>query len=401
MAGVALDQFLSLVQPFYYFIVDLYILKSVLIISFSNIHSDPRVMRQVRLLENNFKVTVAGFGVAPQADVDFIRLDNPLAGLARKGVWAVKLLLGMFEYYYWRLPEVISALRLVARNEFNLVIANDVSALPLAIRLAGSTPVIVDAHEYSPKEFEDRFLWRFFYSRYYDYLCRSYLSRASSMITVCQGISDAYEQEYGVTSHVVYNAPLDQKLSPSSVRAECIRLIHHGSAIRSRHLGVMIDMMKHLDDRFSLDFMLVETDSVYMAELRAKAAVDARIRFVEPVPMPEICRRLNEYDIGVYLLPPVNFNQKHALPNKFFEFIQARLAVAIGPSPEMAILLRGYECGVIADSFQPQALAAVLQELDAQRVAKLKEASDRAARDLNYERGGELLVSEIDRVINL
>ena len=37
-----------------------------------------------------------------------------------------------------------------------------------------------------------------------------------------------------------------------------------------------------------------------------------------------IVRTINQFDLGVYLLPPVNFNSAHALPNKFFEFIQAR-----------------------------------------------------------------------------
>src|SRR5690606_36659821 len=138
------------------------------------------------------------------------------------------------------------------------------------------------------------------------------------------------------------NTPLDQKLSPSAVDAERIRLIHHGSAIRSRHLGVIIEMMKYLDERFTLDFMLVETDATYIAELRRAARMDPRIRFIEPVAMQDICHRINEFDVGVFLLPPVNFNYKYALPNKFFEFIQARLAVAIGPSPEMATLLRQY-----------------------------------------------------------
>lgn len=374
-------------------------LKSVLIISFSVIHSDPRVMRQVRLLENVHRVTVAGYGRAPDANIEFIALDKPPAGLLQKGIWASKLLLGAFESYYWSLPQVRHAQHLLAQRSFGLVVANDISALPLALELAGNCPVLMDAHEYSPKEFDDKLLWKVLFGRYHHDLCRRYLPKAAAMTTVCQGIADEYEREYGVPCKVIHNAPLDQKLSPSAVDADCIRLIHHGSAIRSRHLGVMIEMMKHLDARFTLDFMLVETDAAYMAELRAAAQADSRIRFIEPVAMQDICQRLNEFDVGVYLLPPVNFNHEHALPNKFFEFIQARLAVAIGPSPEMATLLRQYQCGVVAESFDPQALAVVVQQLDATTVARFKEASNVAAGDLNYERGGQLLLSEVERLV--
>lgn len=355
-------------------------------------------MRQVRLLETRYRVTVAGFGPAPDADIEFLALDKPPAGYLRKGFWAAKLLLGAFQSYYWNQPQVEHACRLFAGRSFDLVVANDISALPLALELAGETPVLMDAHEYSPREFDDKWLWKLLFGRYHHDLCKRYLPKAAAMATVCQGIADEYQREYGVACKVIHNAPLDQHLSPSAVAPQHIRLIHHGSAIRSRHLGVMIEMMKHLDARFTLDFMLVETDAAYMAELRAMAEPDSRIRFIEPVAMQDICQRLNEFDVGVYLLPPVNFNHEHALPNKFFEFIQARLAVAIGPSPEMARLLRQYQCGVVAESFEPQALAAVVQRLDAQAVRDFKAASDVAARDLNYEHGGQLLLSEVERL---
>lgn len=373
-------------------------MKSVLIISFSVIHSDPRVMRQVRLLEQLYKVTVAGFGPAPEANIEFIMLDRPPAGLLQKGVWAAKLLLGAFQSYYWNLSQVLHVQRLLSGRSFDLVLANDISALPVALELAGPAPVMIDAHEYSPREFEDRRLWNAMFGRYYDRMCKRYLPRAAAMTTVCQGIADEYSKNYGVTCKVIHNAPLNQLLRPSVVAEDKIRLIHHGAAIRSRHLGVMIEMMKHLDARFTLDFMLVEADAAYMAELRAAAQMDPRIRFIEPVAMQDICQRLNEFDVGVYLLPPVNFNHEHALPNKFFEFIQARLVVAIGPSPEMATLLRQYGCGVVAESFEPQALAAVLQELDAHAITGFKQASDQAAADLNYERGGRFLLSEVERL---
>ncbi len=355
-------------------------------------------MRQVRLLEQVHLVSVAGFGRAPDADIEFITLEKPSASFLQKGIWVIKLLLGAFERYYWSRPEVRHAKRLLEMRRFDLVIANDISALPLALELAKECPVLMDAHEYSPREFDEKFFWKLLFGRYHHDLCKRYMPMAAAVTTVCQGIAKEYEREYRVPCKVIHNSPVDQKLLPSAVDAAHIRLIHHGAAIRSRHLGVMIDMMKYLDTRFSLNFMLVESDAEYMAELRAAAQADPRIRFIEPVAMNDICQRLNEFDVGVYLLPPVNFNHEHALPNKFFEFIQARLAVAIGPSPEMATLLRQYQCGVVAESFAPQALAAVIQPLDAVVVARLKAASDIAAAELNYERGGLVLASEVERL---
>jgi hypothetical protein len=309
------------------------------------------------------------------------------------------LLLGLSESYYWDRPEVRSALAALGGRKFDLVIANDIGALPLAERLSQERPVLMDAHEYSPLEFEDKWLWRLLFGRLHHDLCRKYLPKAAAMVTVCQGIADKYAQHYGVTPEVIQNAPVHQELRPSRPEPGRIRLVHHGAAIRSRHLEKMIDVMKHLDDRFTLDFLLVGNDEAYFDELRTRAASDPRIRFLEPVPMPEICRALNRYDVGIFLLPPVNFNYRHALPNKFFEFIQARLAVAIGPSPEMARLVEAYGFGLVADSFNPKDLAALLGKISESDLIRYKLAADVAARSLNYEKSGGRLLALVEHLL--
>ncbi|QLQ25728.1 MAG: glycosyltransferase [Dechloromonas sp.] len=237
--------------------------KDILILSFSVIRSDPRVMRQIRLLERDYRLTVSGYGPKPDAEIDFLEIDRPLVSRVQKGVWGFKLLLRLFESYYWALPQVRQGLGMLAgRRNFDLLIANDMAALPLALRIAAERPVLVDAHEYSPREFEDKLLWRILFAPFYDTFCTRYLPRAAAMTTVCEGIADEYAKDYGVVSKVVYNAPSEQLLEPSPSLPGRVRLIHHGSAIRSRHLGVMIEMMRYLDERFTLDFMLVETDPV-------------------------------------------------------------------------------------------------------------------------------------------
>ena len=52
--------------------------------------------------------------------------------------------------------------------------------------------------------------------------------------------------------------------------------------------------------------------------------------------LQSVARTLNAHDVGVYVLPPVSFNHLWALPNKVFDFVQGRLALVVGPSPEMA-----------------------------------------------------------------
>jgi hypothetical protein len=165
-----------------------------------------------------------------------------------------------------------------------------------------------------------------------------------------------------------------------------------------RRLEDTIDVMRGLDGRFMLDVVLVGNPG-YQQKLRQHVAGDARIRFLPGVPMPELPAFGNAYDIGVYCLPPIHANQELALPNKFFEFVQARLAVAIGPSPEMARLARRHGFGIVADSFEPAALAERLAALTPGDVAALKARAHEAADVLNAERSRRTVVEVVERVL--
>ena len=94
---------------------------------------------------------------------------------------------------------------------------------------------------------------------------------------------------------------------------------------------------------------------------------------------------LAAYDVGLFVLPPVNFNYRFALPNKLFEFIMAGLAVAIGPSPEMARVVIDHGCGIVAADFAPATIAARLNALSADAIDAFKRRSLDAARVLNAE----------------
>ena len=98
------------------------------------------------------------------------------------------------------------------------------------------------------------------------------------------------------------------------------------------------------------------------------------------------------YDIGLYSLAPNSFNARYALPNKLFDLIQARLCVAIGPSPEMKRIVEQYDCGVVAQDFTAETLAETLRALDRPRVEACRRAADAAAAELCCEKSAKVLL---------
>ena len=85
-----------------------------------------------------------------------------------------------------------------------------------------------------------------------------------------------------------------------------------------------------------------------------------------------------------------------ALPNKLFEFIQARLAVAIGPSPEMAKYVKKYNCGVISNSFSPVDMAKSLENLTNDELYRFKINTQRFAEEESSESNSKKLINLID-----
>ncbi len=355
--------------------------KNILILSFTNPNHDPRVLRQIQYFMQYYQVIVAGLEQPNTFNgIKYIRIVRKSKYSIGEAFRALCLLFGINIFAQKRfffhdgLPV----------QHFDFVICNDVEPLPLAFSIAKGAPVLFDAHEYYPLEFENSWRWRIFMKRYLTELCKKYIPCCAAMTTVSKGIANRYAEEFGLLPEVVYSGPSFHVLKPSQVDPENIRLVHHGIASQERGIEHMIEMVRLLDKRFSLDFYLVG-DNAYIETLKKRSADVSCIRWNSPLPMQDLTIGLTSYDIGLYLLKPETFNLKYCLPNKFFEFIQARLAIAIGPSPEMASLVQEHNLGVIADDFTPHAMASCLNALTYKDVIFLKENVDKAAVKLHAD----------------
>ncbi|MEP6924226.1 MAG: capsular biosynthesis protein, partial [Pyrinomonadaceae bacterium] len=305
---------------------------------------------------------------------------------------------GDYEKFYWTSGKIEVYEKLINQN-FDFVIANDIETLPLAMRLARKeTPVILDAHEYSPLEFEDNLRWRVLQKPLIDYICREYIPRVIAATTVCNGIAEMYERNFGKKFEVITNAAKYEELPVLPTNPDKIKLIYHGLAHPSRQTEKQIEMMQFLDQRFELNLMLVG-DNNYIENLKKKAVSLTNVKFLPPVPTGEIARFTNQFDIGIFLLPPTNFNYKYALPNKFFEFVQARLAIAVSPSLEMAKLVKEFDLGLVANDFTPRSMATEIGKLTAEKINYFKSQANKHAAQLSAESNREKFLNIVNKYV--
>lgn len=285
--------------------------------------------------------------------------------------------------------------RILALGPYDAILANDLTGLVLVRRWGLEATLIYDAHEYSPGQYAPDALGREKAEQAYRFL-RGNLKFCDAVMTVCEGIAEEYAREFGIEKPVVVtNATRYRDLTPAICTNDSIRLVHHGVAAAQRKIENMIDAIILADSRYELDLYLIHKDAAYYECLKARASACPRIRFLEPMPMQEIAERLNVYDAGFYILEPINFNHLHALPNKLFEFIQARIGIIIGPSPEIARYVTTYQLGAVADDFSPQAMARLLAGISRADINRFKEHAHRHA----FELSGEVQASIISDLV--
>ncbi|WP_438855343.1 glycosyltransferase [Agromyces sp. M3QZ16-3] len=348
-----------------------------LILSFSNLVSDARVLKQITEFTGDYEVTTCGYGPAPEGVVRHLQLpDDARAWRYDKAA----VVLRRFRRAYWTNPAVAAAWSMLEGSRFDIVLADDVDTVPIALRLAPARGVHADLHEYAPKQKEDVLVWRLFLGPLMTWLVRRFATRADSVTTVGQGIADEYRRVFGIDAGVVTNAAPFVDARPGPV-GDRIRLVHSGAGLRDRNIMTLVDAVEAAKTPVTLDLYLTENDPSLIEELRRRQS--DRVTLHPPVPYAQLSSTLNAYDVGIHALPPTSFNNRWALPNKLFDYVQARLGVLIGPSPEMANVVERYAIGTVASGFGVEELAAAIDRMDASSVGRWKAASDAAARELS------------------
>ncbi|MER3387425.1 MAG: hypothetical protein RIC81_05625 [Microcella pacifica] len=340
-------------------------------------------------------MTTVGYGSAPNDAIEHIEVPSNLPSLPQTvpGV-------SMLATRQWRRAEMAApAVRFVRdvlrEKRFDLVVANDARVLALAHAVAQGAPVWADLHEWAPEERTHVLSWRLLVAPFMRHLCARYLPLCAATSTVCEPIAELYDRDFGVHPVVVRNAGPWQSLEPSPIDDDRVRLVHSGGAVGGRNLEAMIDAVAALDERFTLDLYLLPANDggAYLRKLTSRAAGIDRIVFHPPVAPSDLPATLNDYDVGVFWIPPTHTNARLTLPNKFFDYVQARLAVAVGPTVEMQRLVEHHGLGIVADGFTVEQCVASLASLTANEVRGFKSAAHSATHDLSFESDAQVIRS--------
>lgn len=376
-------------------------MERIAIICFTDYTREPRVLRTISALQTQYHISVFSSGTmieGVKTAIDVMAMNQDVYDRPLNSLFIQKLRSAFHKYVkgykpgtqlyyerqYWS-KERKSLLTLLEQGKFKVYIGHGIYTLPLLEKLARRAKVVFNAHEYYPAEFDENEKWRLYTKPYYLYMLQS-LGSVHKVFAVTRLIGEQYKTIAPVSVTEITNATrYYQELKPNPLSDGQIKIVHHGVALRGREIERMIEAVLACPPHITLSLILTLGDALYLRELKERYQTTDRIFFPDPVAVNQIAPMLNQFDIGLFVLPPVNFNWEHALPNKLFEFIQARLCVVISPNPDMKNLVEQYQVGKVASDYTACSTTEILQRLTDAEIMHYKASSHQAAAQINAE----------------
>lgn len=279
-------------------------------------------------------------------------------------------------------------------------LANDWITLPIAARLAAENGgiYVYDTHEFALEEYQERLVWRVAQKPIVAALEGAFIKDAKLVTAVSSGIADRLTKIYQLPRAVltIRNTPRYVEV-PFKATPAAIRVLYHGIVAPGRGLEAAIDSV----GRWSADRSLYirgPSSQDYLFSLRKRigdAGVQDRVFLLPPVPMTELVGAAAEFDVGFFALPGHSLHNEYALPNKFFEYAMAGLALCVSDLAEMSSILTRYELGSTFAEVNPDLIAVAINALTREKIDQFKRNSLRAAKELCWESESGNLVSAL------
>jgi glycosyltransferase involved in cell wall biosynthesis len=345
------------------------------------------------------------------------RLPKPMADVLRlvaRPIWRVRHIqrLGFVRLrpesaldIYWSWPAIRELYAQAAGLSADVWLANDWTSLPVAMRLAAERGghYGYDTHEFALEEYAERASWRILRRPMVHAIEGRGITGALVVSAVSAGIAEELQRIYSlaVSPLVIRNTPSRVSIAPRRSGSR-IRVLYHGLVAPGRGLEATIRSVPLWRREFDFTIRGPGTPK-YISRLQAeieRLGIGDRVFLAPPVPMTELVREASSFDIGYFALPDHSGHNRFVLPNKFFEYAMAGLALCVSDLPEMTRLIEQYQMGVTLASLAPADIADAINRLNLDSLSYFRSKALAAANELCWEQESERLVAAYARALD-
>jgi len=227
--------------------------------------------------------------------------------------------------------------------------------------------------------------------------------------TVNDSIAKMYMQKYGVSVQVIRNiAPNFMSLAIKTredlgLTTDKFIIIIQGSGINKRRgAEEAVQAMNYIEGALLL--IIGSGDVIHdLKNLVREDELNDKVRFLPKMPYAEMMQYTMNADLGLAIDHTDVLNHKLALPNKFFDYIQAEIPILATDITEVRAIIEKYDIGfVLEHELTTQTLAANINEIKSGFLDQkefLKENLKKAKLSENWE--NELMkLKEIYSILN-
>lgn len=295
--------------------------------------------------------------------------------------------------------------RLLLMRRPSLFIAIDLDTLlaNFLVSRIRKVPLLYDSHEYFTEvpELVNRPRTR----KIWEQMEKALVPKLMYAIAVSESISNTYSEKYGVPFETVRNVsftrdPVDYP-EFNQIYTSKYKVIYQGALNLGRGIELMIKSMHYLEE--SSLFIVGDGDMAdELHKLSDEEALSERIIFTGKLAPAELHRITCQCNLGLSLEEDLGLNYRMALPNKIFDYIQARIPVCCSDLPEMKKIISHYGVGDICRVRTPEELAKQMREMleNEDKISTWKKNLAAASRELCWENEREKFLRIIYRAIN-
>ena len=281
-------------------------------------------------------------------------------------------------------------LYLVTRKKIDILVACDLDTLPAnyMTSLFRKCVLVFDSHEYFTElpELKSNRIAR----GVWNLLERLLFPRLKIAYTVSNMIADEYNKKYGLKFDVIRNLPLTTMEPEEYVLPKQFdgmkKIIYQGSVNIARGIELMKEVVDMMDN---VAFIIAGHGDIYPYLLKKweNEIQSGKIYFTGRLPAGKLKSLTKQADIGISLEEDLGKNYRYALPNKLFDYIQAKIPVLVSDLPEMRKVVEEYGLGLVAVSRDPVKIRKQVEFMLTDDAAKKnwKKQLDKAATELNWE----------------